>query len=238
VAVSKTQLSRALRIMNTVIRELDRRGFGVNVNDNRTYVNVNGTDVEIRLQEPYRKEYGPPSEWELRWAEMDGRDPKPSFELVPTGKLQLMILEYAEGLPKTFRDTKKGRLEDKLNDFMVALVAVADALKERERLHAEWRRQQAEAALRRAEERMRSEREARRVEQFRAAARRWDEANRLGAYLAALRDIMGPEPSDEIVRWLGWAEDYAARAASEALSPSSLTAGDEPTNSPSLRGAH
>jgi hypothetical protein len=211
--------------MTTVIRELDRRGFSVNVNGNRTYVNVNGTDVEIRLQEPYQKTYGPPPDWELRWAEMDGRDPKPSYELVPTGKLELTILEYAEGLRKTFRDTRRGRLEEKLNDFMVALVAVAEALKERERIHAEWRRQQEEAALRRAEERMQAERQAQLVDQFRAAARQWDEANRLGAYLAAFQEVMGPEPCDETVQWLAWAEDYAARAASEALLPSGLKAG-------------
>ena len=233
VGVSKPLLSRALRIMSTLIRELDRRGFTVSVDDNRTYVDVNGTAVEVRLQEPYQKEYGPPSEWEVRWAELDGRDPKPSYELVPTEKLQLMILEYAEGLRKTFRDTKTVRLEDKLNDFMVALVAVAEAMKERKLMHAEWRRRREEEALRRAEERLREEREERRIEALGALARRWDEANRLRDYLAAVQEAMGAEPPSEATAWLTWAKGYLIRLEEDILTPF----GDQPSGaSPRVGG--
>jgi hypothetical protein len=103
---------------------------------------------------------------------------------------------------------------------------------------SEWRRQQEEAALRRAEAKMREEKEAKRTERFLAAARRWDEANRLGAYLSAFREAMGPEQSEETVRWLAWAKEYAEQATSKALSPSTVIIEDDLTHPPSLRGAH
>lgn len=220
VGVSKGQLSRALRIMSTLYRELDRRGFTVSVDDNRTHADVGGTAVEIRLEEPYRKEYGPPTDWELCWAEMDGREPKPSYELVPTGRLSLKILEYAEGLRKTFRDTKRTKVEEKLNDFMVSLVAVAEAIGEQKRQRLEWQRRLYERTLAKAEDRRRIEQEKRRIDELRTAARRWEEANRLRAYVAAARDTVGPEPTAEATAWLSWAEHYATHALSEALLPS------------------
>lgn len=102
---------------------------------------------------------------------------------------------------------------------MISLVAVAEVLKERQRQRDEWERQREEAAQRRAQELRRTEEEKRRLESLRGAARRWDEANRLQAYLVAVRDAAGPEPSAELAAWLKWAEEYALREAREPLHP-------------------
>lgn len=73
VEVSNDSLGRALRIMNTLVKALKRRGFSVTTSPGEkgptTLVDVRGTQLGIRLEERYRKVEREPTKTERRSAE-------------------------------------------------------------------------------------------------------------------------------------------------------------------------
>ncbi len=55
VNVSKEQLSRALRLMDTLIKALRLRGHQINTSRHNTIININGQDVPIGLREKTKR---------------------------------------------------------------------------------------------------------------------------------------------------------------------------------------
>ncbi len=79
----RNSLTRALRIMNSLVKSLESRGFSVTVTGEKpsqTVVKVMQEDVAIRLEERYRRVQRLPDEYERRL-----RLP-PSYDLAPTGQ--------------------------------------------------------------------------------------------------------------------------------------------------------
>ena len=152
ISVSPKELGRALRIMDALIKALERRNFKVTIDENvyrnqdETYVTILGEKIRFRIQEPSNKRDREPTAQEKK----DGYRGYPRFEFFPSGKLSLMINEYTRGR-KTCEDGKKQRLENCLNDFVIALIRVAEKDRARrlerereERERREWERQRDE----------------------------------------------------------------------------------------------
>jgi hypothetical protein len=226
VRVGPDTIRRALRIMDALLKGLEKRGYKVSVPINQwqrgTFIDALSSRFQIRLREPAVRHKHIPNE-----KERDAIKKNPHFHSVPTwdyaltGEL-LLELQHQYGLPIcTIRDGKKRRVEDHLSKIPLAILRSVDDSKRQTAIDAEKARQRAEAEQRRreeeerrrAEERRRQEEQAR-VEGLFAEAARWNRCLQLRAYLEAVRDLVDehhgpPEPSTQLGQWLCWAEAIA-----------------------------
>lgn len=208
-SVSRQSLLRALRLLDAFVRGCESRGWPVSGagRDQQTgHVKVLGQQIEFRLREPQRR-IDRVKEERLRIKPgeyMYGR-----YRYEPTGIFEFNLGgRYGAGACY-LRDTKELRLEDCLNDLMVALVEAAVAMNERdERLRLEQIERERQASLR-CEERRQDEREKQRQEQLFAGSDGWRRAQNLREFLVEIektlrtRETAARLPADTEA-WLAW----------------------------------
>jgi hypothetical protein len=236
--VSRTLLSRAVRIVHVLATEAERRGWSVpspteSEASGRLRIETGGHDFWIDLSEKDVKER---ARWEQEverysqafryWsAHGDGdRYPHGPYDKGATGELILHLSSrhdrIFEGHQSNWGDRASWKLETRLPHVFREIeerVVKADRVEEEERVAAQRR---AEKERRAAEERERQwrvlmERARRRlVETQRAALLRsqeqgWREAERLREYCDAMETAHGGRP--ESAEWIAWARDFATR---------------------------
>jgi len=144
VSVGPKNLKRALRIMDAIIRELERQEFDLktehNYKSSNLYVSIDKAKLYLRIREKsYRVTNEPDESGGYNWKH-------PKFEHFPDGKLRLEIATFHSGDPdKVIRDTKKKTLESQLDKFFPYFLHVAQKeQKHIEKLEAQrrrWKRQ-------------------------------------------------------------------------------------------------
>lgn len=213
--VSRDALPRALQVMSRLIEEARAAGMTVTAQHRSTFLEVGGEQVRLRLKEQVRSQEGLPllparSTWDT-----------PSRQKAQgTGKLSLLVLDPTGDMPTASWCDGPLPLEDQMSGIIGAFRAVpgrAEQRRQAEAAEAERRRQQELEtqrlriieAQRQAELRRRREEEQACQETLLAHARRWEEGQRLGAYLDWVRTQLqgSPDASTEAFRaWLAWAE--------------------------------
>lgn len=218
IKVSRDSERRALLIMNALLKALESRGYPVRISDsskNPTVAEVFGQEVEFHLQERRKQVEREPEPDSLR-ASWD-RD-RTYHDLKWTGRLTLQIDEYVDIPQKSWTDGKVQRLENCLNDFVVALVAAGKKLQERSQRHRlrDIERQREREERQKRERREQRERE--RIEELKRQVEAWEWSQRIRNYLASLELSHGPSeatgptgPDLERDAWVAWAVDYADR---------------------------
>jgi len=228
VRISKGNIDRAMRIYDALIKALEKRGFGISVNESNgtTTVSVLGEVLEIKLEEPSNK-----VERELT------QDKKKKlfqhgwiydrYRYVTSGKLVFRINEYIDGIRKSWSDGKKHRLEDLLNSFIIGMIRASEQQKikrlEREQRELEWREQE-EARKKKAEE---IQKEKERVERLFKQVEAWQKAQHIRTYIEAVKQVAIQKHGfinigSELDNWLKWATQQADRLDPLAESPSSI----------------
>jgi len=233
--VSREQLDRALRVMDTLIRALqelkwpvrlikieeraERSGRAYFSHDPRfqpperwkTCVNVHGEQMQISLNE--RKKQIPFAEAERGKRGLPERAwffSPPKYDLVPCGRLILKI-ENAEytGVQHTWQDTEKSALEARLGKFIIGLDVASKALKEK-RVEDRQREVERQAALERQRQLERRAAHERKLgEDLEKMASRWKGANQIGEFLMAVDEVFPEEiRSAELAAWMDWAAAY------------------------------
>lgn len=212
VRVSKSQVNRALRILNALVRKLEEMGLTVEVSkpggrEHESWVVIDGEKVQLKLRELSRMI----------------RDPKPdrygsvrcTYE--PTGRLELRMNEYIRtGFINRIQDRPpKKTIESQLGRFIVGLHACGQALRRRSLEHEENQR--------RWEIARREEAERARLEAYRGWLRKelvrqataHQEARLIREFLTALEVQKGRVgEQDDDLAWLAW-----ARAEAEDIDP-------------------
>jgi hypothetical protein len=196
IAVSKTALPRALRIMQALLAGFDRRDFAVRLTEkNETFVTVLGEAFQIAMVERLKQvtvkhTYGP------------------RVDLEPSGRLMLRIGSSYHNAGVS--DSTSRPIEDSLNRFVVNLVRRALEAKRARALHAErqerWVIQDEKNRL--AQQQRDSE--ALRRRRLRTAAVRWARHQRNVEFVNAverrLRDgAASPDEREKAQQWLSWA---------------------------------
>lgn len=206
---------RALYIMDTLIKALERRGFGVQVKQEEwrrkyeTFAVFGETEIRIRIRERYLHRKLSPHE--------QGKWGYPKIRREATGELLLEILYGRGGRHRcVWKDGKRRRIEARLNEFVAELVQAAEAKREWEReLEESQRRWATEEEARRERDRLRRLEEARR-EELRRQAAAWEECHQLRRYIAAVRDAAaqcgGLASDGKLAAWIAWAENYVESA--------------------------
>jgi hypothetical protein len=215
IRVGPQHLSRAVRIMNALLLALEARGHQVGIQDgfNKAFgVRINGQPIEFGLEEKFQRIERPADK---------NRRPDPwgyhRYEYVSTGKLMLKITEWwADGLQKTWSDGKTTKLENCLNDFVVGLLKVAEAVKARRLKQEQEEQLRREAERRRQEEAIKRQEELTRRQALEQEATNWAKAQQLRTYLSALKDMLTSkhgeiQPGSQADQWLAWAHQHADR---------------------------
>jgi hypothetical protein len=235
ITVSPASVGRALRIMNAIIRALEKNSLLVEVTrplsyeersrrdeseapSNATRVMVAGEWIQFGITE--KRSAVTPSVPEaprgLRGSELEswlGRN-QPRTEFVPNGVLELIIKSGAYlGVRTVWRDGKRKRVDDCLNDFIAHLPVMADAIKQhRDELEQTSRKRQEEENRRYEDEKRRRE-EAERARRLEEELRRWRLARDVREYVTELREVITANgvvgDVSQIEESLKWAESFA-----------------------------
>jgi hypothetical protein len=235
--VSRKSLSRALRIMEALIKALEKRGGSVSISGESTLVAI----LDIRLgfgisEQLVRKKI------EARDHDLDSyyRFGHSRFDeqRIPSGILCLTLNDpdfyWDSHYRKNWRGSEKRPLENSLDSFMKGLLNLAVHKRERIRQKEEEKRQQLERQrIRQEEERLRAEKrrqikeEQERLSSLVSAAEAWEKSilvrDFINAVEAAARAGYYPiEPKEKLENWLKWAREQADRLDPVTPSPPSI----------------
>lgn len=187
--VSKPQIRRALRFVDTLIKALQARGHKVWADDH-TYISCSGQQIQVSLKERTRR--------------IPAEKPTDSSTFVPTGVLSFQI----EGYDRFMWKDGQQPLEDKLSNILATLES--EGLRKRNEAfkHAVHRAgEDEEREVRRLYEKM-QENELNAFEELLFNAERWFQAEMIRRYLsefAAKRKSITPE----FQNWIEWAQKKA-----------------------------
>lgn len=219
VSVSPGCIGRAISILDTLIKAFEARGFRMKDRDGEPAVLVPelpDDPVTFRLEERVRRVQRAPI-GSKRDRPSSYFEPRVQYDFFPTGELCLALTSAsAFNVRKSWRDGKRRRVEDQLNDFVQGVIRCAHFLRGR-KLEEERRKKQHEEYERRRREleRLRWEEEER-LRKLEAALLAWEQAQRLRAFLAAIGEraeglgIEIPEESG-LGGWMKWVEGRAER---------------------------
>lgn len=213
--VSKTSLTRAMRIMDTLIKALEKREMKIIV-EQKAYPNttlfIHGEKLEFCIEESSKKIERQKTKSELKEAE---RYPSlysyPAYNYKPTGELQLSINTYTcEYIRKAWHDTKSRKLEDCLNEIIIGFIKAADEIKkyrlkreqeekekrEREQLYEEIQRQK--------------DQEERRFNELLSYVNLWTQSQRVRKFIQHVTDATIEkygiiQEGSDLEKWITWA---------------------------------
>ena len=219
IQVTQDTLSRALRIMDALLKACERRGWKTSLgsgDDRKTYALVLGQRVPFGIRERLRKVRNEPGS--PRRSGMDlYLSYSPEFVAVPSGQLSLVVREsWGHSIRKRWDESEQCPLEGRLNEFLVGLVSHAAEQQELERQRAEHERKRKEDEAQRLAVQRRREEVAARIRRLEQQAVDWSKSRQLTEYLVALTNEASEQPGgivqgSSFAEWLGWAMNHAAR---------------------------
>ncbi|GEJ56624.1 hypothetical protein AMYX_13650 [Anaeromyxobacter diazotrophicus] len=240
IVASRAQMPRALRIADAALKALEANGLEVEATEpkpappgylssyersryppSKTGIHVGDAFFEFTLEEELdtvRPEEPKPSRdapYEKRW-DWVKRHGSPGYERVPSGRLALGLTGggWLGAARSSWRDGKRKRLEEQLNDF----VATVLELGERHRL---WRLEREAAERRYAEAQRRAEEEERlrtleaaRVKDLDERLRAWSDAAGIEMLVTEFERVHG---SAAAPGWVAWARKRAETLRARAI---------------------
>jgi hypothetical protein len=236
ISVGPASLGRALRIMNALLRALEKRGLHVEVTralangvpgqtdgapSNATRVQVADEWIQWGLTEKrtlVRERAPEPPRW-LTGRELESWlwTNRPERKLVSNGIFELSIVnaQYL-GVRTVWQDRKRKRVEDCLDEFIAHLYLAAEAVKQHREELERARRQRQEEELCRFEREQERRKEEARAREFEEELRCWRLARDAREYAAEIRGVLeqiGAEHphSSALARSLAWIEGFAWR---------------------------
>jgi hypothetical protein len=237
IKVSRKSLSSALRIMEALIKALEKRGGSVSISGESTLVAISDVRLGFGISEQIARK-----KIEAKDHDLDGyyRFGHSRFDeqRIPSGILCLTLNDpdfyWDSHFRKNWRDSERRSLENSLDIFMKGLLNLAVHKKERIRQKEEEKRQQLELQrIRQEEERLRAEKlrlikeEQKRLSGLVSAAEAWGKSilvrDFINAVEAAARAGSYPlEPQEGLENWLKWAREQADRLDPLTPSPPSI----------------
>lgn len=222
IRITPDVLDRALLVMDTLIKESERRGCTWAVTkEGTTTVTYEGEAMKVGLRERLtRREIPepppPPAPRRGRRAAWQS-DYTPTYyprkEWVSSGELTFEIDERGgHGVRRNWADTKRTLIDTRLADILNGLAGMAAGIKAEREKWAEWQRQRDLEEARRAQ----LAREAERVRLLRArlvdSMQRWEQAGRLRRFTSAVEAHMANLDERSVAagrQWLTWAREQA-----------------------------
>jgi len=216
--VAPGNVNRALRILNTVMKELESRDVEIIIKKDKTpsarFV-LFGEELEIFIHEKVRRTDHILTEIEKKKQKRDYWYSQPRWDYMPTGKLSIGVDAWGlYDIRKKWSDTKYRVIEDILNEIIIGVIRAADFLRRRSIEREEEQRRREEEYRRREEERKRIEIEKAKLQELENQAYLWAKSKQLRAYIEAVQESasvrdLDDEDVKQLDEWLQWAGDHA-----------------------------
>ncbi|WP_179061439.1 hypothetical protein [Pseudomonas taiwanensis] len=113
--VSKAMQSRALRVADTLIKALEKRGYPVTVEKKVTHVGILGMQIELTFFESARRSKYAPTAQEMAKLARNQWVRIPDWQYHPTGILQVLV---NEGYGGKVTDSARATVEEQLNQVI------------------------------------------------------------------------------------------------------------------------
>lgn len=219
ISVGEGSLQRGLRIWDALLKALESRGWSTAIEGERwrpkTVINKDDVKIYIRMTEKSVSTPHIPTA-----AERDRMKKYPAFHGVPekgsklSGELLLGLDDqYTSGIRRPRADGAKGKLEDRLGDFICVIDEEYEnelvKMKERQ----EWQRQYEEEQRQREEAERRRQEEAKKIAELEAMTEHWHKAERIRRFLSIVEeralDKGKLDPASNLALWIAWGRRYA-----------------------------
>jgi len=220
ISVTPENFQRALCIADAVIKGFVENGFKVTREPEQysgIYAPILGEKIFFSIIEKVNRIDHVPTEKEKKEQKRDYWYRWERYDYIATGKLNLLIdNSSAYKLRKKWTDGETKKVEDKLRDFLIGAIKVADRTI-RERIEAEERERRWEEERRLwEEERRRRQLEEDRLRELLNQAESWTKSQQLRSYIRAVQEAANKLPSLEdfqvkLEEWVSWAEQHADR---------------------------
>jgi hypothetical protein len=237
ISVSESQLNRALRIIDALIKALEKRGHSVSVE--RRVPRFAGGDSDAPVitvariaEDPVAFRLVERMQENRSRSEEDWRAPRYLW----TNRLKFEITDWwpAPAPRRTWSDGRRQRLEMMAGVILQGLVAAGERAREWRLELEERERKRAEEAARKREAELRKAIELAGVEALERQVTDWVKSRQVREYVDALRarlsEISDAERRAEVEQWLHWALGHADRL--DRFPPETTVAGP-PANTPS-----
>lgn len=123
--------TRALRILDAVVRYLEEKGHKLSASKNKVLVEIGEERVAISMEEGLSKSEHVPTARELREKQRYSWTRIPKYDYKPSGKLKIRCRHrYLYGRRTTHGDRKRKSLEELLGLFLVATESAIEIVRE------------------------------------------------------------------------------------------------------------
>jgi hypothetical protein len=211
IRIGPNSLDRALKIMDSVIKKLEKKNAKVFLNEQQyksaTCVTIFEETLSIDLYEKINI---------TKKKEMRDRFDYDQYDYVPNGNLVLRIKDGPYDTRNEWEDGKRKRLEAHIDSFIDGVFLAAEKEKadrlKREREHRKW---EAEERRKEKEEQARQQ-EQEQLDKIEKEAMRWHRSKIIRAYIEAATAMYiqkngKSDPGGEFDRWKTWAIERADR---------------------------
>ncbi|MEI6219166.1 MAG: hypothetical protein WCP86_09715 [bacterium] len=230
ILVSEACIMRALRIMDTLIKQCTARGWPVSLlprTRGGTIVRVNDCELRVMIIEFMAKK--PRDTGEIKKALELPPEKRPIGTLnrmAPTGRLTLQVECVGSYDKRGWRDARTGgySFETELNDVLTGMEEMSAIKLQRDKAEAEAEKLRQEEEKRKLEHQKARQAEQARVDKLLADAEKWDQSQKLRKYIDACQakaqvSAQVIEPDNELGKWFNWAREQANRLDPLAGSP-------------------
>jgi hypothetical protein len=194
ISVSKQNIPRALRFMDTFIKSLRAIGHDYIVSTRENYVSIKGEEIETGLRE--------------KTMQAPSTDKWSKYDYVPSGALVLKTGRWSH--KKEWTDGKQ-LLEQQISAIIGWMETQADKNIEQNKKWEIQRRIREEEERKEKEWQQRKEKELSDFKNIITQSSRWQKAGELRSYIDAVeaKAIAGNQLTDKLRDWLQWLRDKA-----------------------------
>ena len=208
-SASKENIDRAFRIMDAILKALEKMGYKIKNKFYETRICIGKEDISIRLREKINRIEHKPTEEEIR-KQSKGFYYIPVYDEIPTGEFILSIEEYFQGR-KNWRDTETKKLEDKIGEFIIYLIKAGEQIRIRHEEIEERHRKYEEEMVQKNHLQQLRENELKKFNNLSEEAENYKKSIILNEYIVALEkqveNIAHMDEKNKLLEYINWAKE-------------------------------
>lgn len=216
IQTSKEQFMRSVGIMNTILMAVEELGYTIKNQYYETKICIDKEEISIGIREKKKRVPHVLTEQESKNNSETFYSIR-TYDYIYENQPTLYIDEW-EAPRKNWRDTKKGKIEDKVGEFILALIDTAEILRVKRIKRQEEDRKWLERERQRFEEEILRSKELQKFEELQHAAEEYIKAMQILEYIDALeKNLQNITDSDDKLKmkeYINW-----ARAKADWLNP-------------------